>query len=809
MWGWALVAAASAAAPDGGAVGLSWRAPVELELAAEAAPVVPTELPVVGPFRMSGVYNGVRTYEARLPVRTRSLFFDKPPDQMRVSFKGRSLSYGNDLFARGRAGTWEFSSDSLLFRVKPDAPRPAEGDVTVVYGPAEAREKALYPSSGGTVGAEFALRSAQVDDRSRHGVLLPAPSKVAWDVTIPAGAVLELSAGILPEEVLGSAASDGAELEVDVGDERVAGWRVDPSGFVPHRVDLAKWAGQTVRLRFTTSDADPALDHVFVADPRVFVPSATPRRLVYVFVDTLRRDHLGTYGYRRDASPYLDDWASHNVVFDDARTVAPWTLPSARAIETGRQPELFAASEKLQERLGALGWATGAWVGNIYLSQNFDMASGWGEHSVVNWPGADYEVWNARRFLADHRDEDTFLMVHFMDMHLPYKEPWIYRDLYVKTIPAGLGGAFNRNMLMRLASNNREVVRRYLVDRYDQNLHFINDQLAKLLPELDDATVVFFADHGEEFFDHGGLEHGHSLHDELLRVPLMMHIPGVAARHVPQRVSLLDLNATVLDLLGLDPPAQDGLSLTKLARGEPDPRFDGRVLGFGRTLYNGEAWGDLVGDDKYISTGGRDFLYDVGKDPDEQADRAAAGAPTTAARDALGPALGRPAHLAYRLLPSGRLGADYTVRVHVPGGILRAWPGDDPTKITSCAMVTIDPETVEFTFSSPVAFQREAFVVPNQPADVIAPQVTVSFVRDPVEATLGDQPDDGSGDALVHLRGGGRTLLVSYAYVPEPMGEAVNANDAEMKAGLQALGYLSDTPTPSASAPPPGDAASP
>lgn len=777
-------------------VGLLALPVAEVEIPAIQTAVLPERIGVPGPFRLIGALNGVRSYEAKLPVRTRALFFDKPPTTMQLRQKGRMLTYGNDVHARSRPGSWEFTADSVVVRVKTDAKAPAPNEVTIEWPDAEEREISLYPGTSGKTGAEFALRSAQVDEETRDGALLPSPSSIGWDVPVPEGALLSFEAGLVPPEIYDGRASDGADLRLLVDGAEIAKWRIAPRGFDRHVVDLSAYGGRTVRIRFGSSDTNMDLDHVFVADPRVYVPQEQPQRVVLVFIDTLRRDHLGIYGYKRDTTPFLDAWARQNVVFDDARTLAPWTLPSTRTLETGRVPEFWSESTRLQSRLAARGWATGAFVGNVYLSQNFEMGEDWGFHSCTNWPGADYEVWNGRRFLKEHERENTLMMVHFMDMHLPYKEPLAYQKVFVKKTPPGLEGMFNRTTLMRLAMNNRETIRRYLLDRYDQNLRFIDDQLAKMLPELDDAIVVVFADHGEEFFDHGNLEHGHTLYDELLRIPLLVHIPGVGHRRVSERVTLMDLSPTLLELLGIEESQQDGMSLVNLARDGADPRFVDRLLGFGRTLYNGEAWGSLAGDEKYISNSGREQLYDIKADPGEMTDLAAKGASTAAARAAMQTALGRPVDLAYRLNPSGRASKDYTVRMHVPGGIKTAWIGDDPTKVTSCTMESIDPETVQFTFLSLLPQHREAFVVPNRPADEVAPEVTVSFVVDPAEANLSDAPDDGSGNALARLRKGGRTLIVNYAVVPEPVGEPTTAANTELGAALEALGYLSrDAPS--------------
>jgi len=132
-------------------------------------------------------------------------------------------------------------------------------------------------------------------------------------------------------------------------------------------------------------------------------------------------------------------------------------------------------------------------------------------------------------------------------------------------------------MLLAAAKGNREKIKNYLVGRYDQNMRYVDDQLARLFGRVgDEATVVVFADHGEEFFDHGDLEHGHTLYDELLRIPFIVKSPGLAPRRVATPVSLLDLTPTVLDLLGAPDPKL--APPTRCAPASPAARFgpDGR-----------------------------------------------------------------------------------------------------------------------------------------------------------------------------------------------------------------------------------------
>ena len=786
-------------------------APARIEIARHARPEnAPRDaIPVQGPWRLVGSEHGIRTYEAPLPLRPRALFYERAPDDMELRHGPHPLRYAATAFDTDRPGTWAMTQDSVTVRLRAADPVPGKDRAGAVgyvltYAPAQEREALLYRGADPKVhDLAFARRSAQVGDTSREGYYLPAPSRIAWDVTVPAGGVLALDAGILPPEVADGTTSDGAELAVLVNDAVVHHVRVFPDAFAQVKVPLGAWAGQKVRLALSTQDGATTRDHVFVGSPSIYVPAADPRRVVLVFVDTLRRDHVGMYGYERPTTPKIDAWAQDAVVFEDARTVAPWTLPSTRALLTGRAPEDWEDARTLQEILAEKGWATGAYVGNVYLSSNFEMSAGWGEHGCLNWPPAELEVARARAFLDRNTDRDSLLMVHFMDLHLPYKEPPAYRGRWAGTAPPGLPDMFNRNHLVAAASRDPQTIKTYLRDRYDQNLAYVDDQLGPFLQELgDDATVVFFADHGEEFWDHGDFEHGHSFYDEILRVPLVVKSPGLGARRVTAPASLADVTPTVLDLLGMGDQAPDtrlvgaGRSLAASARGQADPALEGRVRAFGRVLYGAAGWGALTGAQKYVTRGGVESLHDLAADAAEARNLRFEGASPLPGRDALGGALGTRVVQALRITPlERRAGGPWTVTLRLPVGIERWWVSDDPTEKSEAGITEVDPTTLRIVFGESKGINREVFVQPKGVADEALADATV-ILDGGGEVPVKPLAYDGTATPLARLGRSAVPIFVTWAVMPVPTKDhaVTPAVDAEMSGALVALGYLDRAP---------------
>ncbi|MFH1463691.1 MAG: sulfatase-like hydrolase/transferase [Pseudomonadota bacterium] len=771
---------------------------------------VPTRIPLSGPFQLRRSGAEVRSFEAPQPTRLRSLFFIRPPDGMTLHRAGeeKALPFHREGRTNPRAGTWSFSARVLQVHTAGEAP-PAAGDFELVYPRATEREEGLNPRWSGLTGADFALRTAWQDHTAREGVLLPAPGRISWRVTVPERGRLSMELGMLEPEVADLAPSEGARLRVLVaegGQEREAGsFPVAPGRFDTERVDLSAWAGREVELSFVSDPGDdPRYDYVFVGEPSLYTPEAHPQRVVLVFIDTLRRDHVGWHGYERPTTPKLDAWAAGAVVFDHARSPAPWTLPTSRALLLGAEPEFWGVRPSLPERLGTAGWATAAFVGNVYLSANFEMADGWSHHFVENWPRATEQVERLERWLDEHDDQRALVMLHLMDTHLPYTEPRRYRKLWAPDPPKGLTGAFQRTDVLRAAKGKgRAAARQYVVDRYDGAIRYVDDQVAEVLESLgpDDVAVVF-SDHGEEFWDHDGFEHGHTLYEELLAVPLAIRAPGLTAGRVAAPVSLTDLTPTLLELLGIaGDEALSGRSMLPLVRGEPSAvsAAEARLFGYGRPLYGDEQWGVLERELKYATEGGREELYDLDADPGEQRDlvKAERVDALPARREALGQALGTPAGLLFRLCPDRGGGrADLEVDLTVPGGVRAAWVGADPTE-KSAAAVRVDGELVHVVWAGGHSGVREVFVAPLLEPRAVVPGLVLTARRGESEDTARWDPEeevpeaDGRVHRLLSVSAGGR-LNLTWGVAPQPPegGRELGGYDPETASALHALGYL-------------------
>lgn len=804
--------------------------PVELDIAKDSrgGAEPPDEIALAGPWKYAGKTRaGMHKWTTPIPIRPRGLFFHNAEPGIRLTNRdGVDLDYAR--FGKRADEFWSHNRKViLLYRPEKGAP-PAAGDYTFAYPLATERERALNLAfqEEGTHPVDFFRTSIHHDWNTRNGLLLPAPARAVWELDMPPAAELVMAPGLSEPELLDGPGSDGATLIVSVeagGKTSEAGrFALEPGAFPLVKLDLSAWSNQPVKLIFTVDPgATPAFDYAFVGDPMVSSKKKNPRRVVMVFIDTLRADHLGLYGYKRDTSLKLDRWAKGAAVFENARSVAPWTLPSGRAIVTGRHPEYYYTTESVQSVLRGEGFTSAMIAGNVYLSTNFDMAKDWGWHTVGMWPRAETITDDALAYLEAVEGHDAILQVHYMDPHLPYLEPKAYRKLYAGESVAGLGEEFYLPDVRR-ARQNDKAMQQYVIDRYDNNVRYATDEVSRLLSHLDDNDIVLvYADHGEEFWDHGGFEHGHQLYDELLRVPLIVKAPGVTGTRVAEPAQLTDLTPTILDALGIqDEEERDGISLLPAARGEPADALAQRSLAFGRPLYGEERWGVLTEQDgdwtKWMTHDGNQEAYDVLADPGETKNTLAGHPPSAGApyHQALGEALHTEAGFAYRLLAThtrAKLDQDLIVDVFVPGGIKKTWVQHDPVGRSFAEMVALsdvpnpdDPngkrgDRVLACWPRTSGGGGTIWMVPREDFASTTPDLAlvaaygeqVSAIEIPGNRPVG--PDDARG-WLANAALGGRTIRFGYGIgiVPPEGSQGVIATNDEMSAELAAIGYVHD-----------------
>ncbi len=300
--------------------------------------------------------------------------------------------------------------------------------------------------------------------------------------------------------------------------------------------------------------------------------SASPN-IVFILVDTLRRDHLGVYGYGQDTSPNIDALAKSSTVFSQGVAQAPSTKPSVASMFTSRYPSEHGAIDNfaqlplkeftMAELLRDAGYATAAFVENPVIRTSFQYEQGfahWHENLARVYTGGDAMMdFDERivRWVKRQRTNPFFLYVHYLDPHSPYDAPAPYfEDRYVDG--EVFGPVETSELTPQFYANHPEKLAAAIA-RYDEEIRFVDDRIGWLLDTFrdlalfDDLVVVFVSDHGEGFMEHGRLQHSYGVYAELLNVPFLIKNGSAGAMERDDTIAQhIDLLPTIAELAGID-----------------------------------------------------------------------------------------------------------------------------------------------------------------------------------------------------------------------------------------------------------------
>lgn len=341
--------------------------------------------------------------------------------------------------------------------------------------------------------------------------------------------------------------------------------------------------------------------------------------VLFVVLDTVRKDHLLSYGHDRRTSPNLDRLAGDATRYEHAVSAAPWTLPSHASMFTGRypshhrtvstRPHLEADQPTVAEELSAAGYTTLGFANSSFISTDRGFARGFDSyHDLQRLPhfrgryyepsreflqlvfnhltrGYDTAYFQAEKLKSALRRTDPlwFAFVNFLPAHSPYDPPPAFEERFERGFDAwdavnpervrGLSADAYEYMLGDMAVSDAEwdLLKRW----YDGEIAYVDYLLGDLMTFLkerglyEDTLVIVTADHGEQFGENGLAYHNFSLAETVLNVPLLVKWPGNPDPEVStELMSLIDLAPTILDVADVSrPETMQGRSL----RSEPEP----------------------------------------------------------------------------------------------------------------------------------------------------------------------------------------------------------------------------------------------
>lgn len=325
------------------------------------------------------------------------------------------------------------------------------------------------------------------------------------------------------------------------------------------------------------------------------IKSARPN-IILIFLDALRPDHLGCYGYERNTSPIIDKLAQSGVVVKNVFAQGASTYPSVRSCLTSQYAHNFfigngrkiyfdlkylTLAEIVNENgYYAVGISSNPVVGK---SENtftlgghnqgfnfFDDSPSTGTHGNWQWRSAEIVIKKACDWLNKLTKRNFFLFLYIMDPHDPYHSPEPYNSFFIQKhsakepIEKGEPYYYNKKILRGETVDLNKEDAQYLIDLYDGEIRYVDAQIALLLERLknlnllENTLIILTSDHGEEFLEHGGLQHTNTLYNELIRIPLVMFCP----RFLPQEKIIdnnffqsIDIVPTILDIVDIDIPA--------------------------------------------------------------------------------------------------------------------------------------------------------------------------------------------------------------------------------------------------------------
>ncbi|MAE70652.1 MAG: hypothetical protein CME06_09305, partial [Gemmatimonadetes bacterium] len=337
-----------------------------------------------------------------------------------------------------------------------------------------------------------------------------------------------------------------------------------------------------------------------------------PYNICLISLDALRYDRTGFGGNSRNVTPNLDRLADESVLFADATSPSAWTLPSHMSIFTGRWPSIHGVVNKLRvvggdrleraslspaiqtipEHLEEHGFICGGFTGDAGVSGEFGFSRGFDTYlDDEKFGGLPHSVPAALSWLEAHRSERFFLFLHGYDVHGQYDLASGYSGRFTPGYQGSMKGGKDeqaeireRSLLCyteeggpRASDLMSEADFEYHLGLYDEKVQAADEQVGRFMDALrrfdllSRTVVIVLADHGEEFGEHGGLDHGPTLYQEMVHVPLLIHFPGYSKQlEIGRPVRSMDALPTVLDALGIPLPGGiDAVSLLPLLRGEP------------------------------------------------------------------------------------------------------------------------------------------------------------------------------------------------------------------------------------------------
>jgi len=392
----------------------------------------------------------------------------------------------------------------------------------------------------------------------------------------------------------------------------------------------------------------------------VYAQGVYCENIILIGIDTLRPDHMSLYGYKNETTPNLDSFSQDATVFLNATSPSSWTLPSFMSWFTSLYPSQHKVTNKYQvingkelktsvlkefnpevvtlaEALQRNGYRTAGFTGDSALGHEFGFGDGFQEYfDKINFGKFTTTFNMALDWIERNKNSKFFVFVHGYDMHGMSKLPEEFnaaRFMKVKYKGRFKGAQEEYLKLREYSINNTDFSLskdeiQFWQAWYDEKIYQMDRAFAEFIQKikgldiLDKTIVVIASDHGNEFYEHKKIDHGYSLYEELIHVPLIIKFPRKEGKRILAQVRTIDIMPTILDILGIKADQKlksqmQGVSLLPLLNGEElnldaYSETDFLMNFFKRSLKTYDGWKLILS----LDTNERE-LYNLNTDPKE------------------------------------------------------------------------------------------------------------------------------------------------------------------------------------------------
>jgi arylsulfatase A-like enzyme len=546
--------------------------------------------------------------------------------------------------------------DFLHCLLKPESLRSYQGEkinyIVMKFPPQESSPKIevdyirFLPKRAKYGSRRFGNAQEMINNQIRNGIFMHCPDSIKYKIKLPEGGFVSFGMGILsPQEtVTFSLWLINNNEEKKLFQQQVT----DAERWFDVSFEIPSQDNEETFLKFKCESTQPG-SIAFWSNPyliRKDMEIKKPNVILYL-IDALRADSLGAYGYHRKVSPFMDKVAQKGVLFLNCYSSSSWTRPSVPSLLTSLYPPTHGVSdyifqlpdsiETLAEILRSHGYLTAMMTDNPHVGSTANMQQGFDfllEQPAVSglFKSRDKNIWLAHNssallnekvipWLEHHQHMPFFLFIHNMDVHAPYIPPPPFDNIFDPDYKGNINGTFDKTIGFRQAVSIDD--KRHVRALYDGEIRNTDEYIRRLMAKMknlkieNDTFFIITADHGEEFLDHNGWNHGRTLYNELLKIPLILYYPErlPKGKKIETPVSIVDIMPTIIDIVNIKQDTHaEGESLLPIIDGAK------RRQKFLFSSYKRRLYSLVDGEWKFIvdKKNNRVQLYNILSDPQEK-----------------------------------------------------------------------------------------------------------------------------------------------------------------------------------------------